>query len=110
MGAPSLTQFHRGKGGRPPTPIARFPFPGAFKQTTEKSHRLLQEPAANKALSGFSTSQNQSGFRPRVLGGVRFIESTIRSSEKSNSPCRLKCAHVAAEPLDRKSTRLNSSH
>ena len=72
---------------------------GAFKQTTEKSHRNLWKPAASKALSGFSTSQDQLGFSPIFLGGVRFMESTIRSSEKSNSPCRLKCAHVAAEPL-----------
>lgn len=33
------------------------------------------------------------------MEGVKPIESTIRSSEKSNSPCRLKCAQVATEPL-----------
>jgi len=26
------------------------------------------------------------------------MESTIRSSEKSNSPCKLKCCQVTAEP------------
>ena len=36
---------------------------------------------------------------PGFLGGVKPIESIIRSSEKSNSPCRLKCAQVATEPL-----------
>jgi hypothetical protein len=34
------------------------------------------------------------------LGKAKPIESTIHSSEKSNSPRRLKCFQVAADPYD----------
>jgi hypothetical protein len=41
----------------------------------------------------------RSPARPVFWGAAKPMESTIRSSEKSNSPCRLKCRHVDMDPL-----------
>jgi hypothetical protein len=55
MGAPSLTQFHRGKGGRPPTPAARFPFPAEQlrKLRQRKFHDVIRKRKMPNFLDEF---------------------------------------------------------
>ena len=54
--------------------------------------------ASGSGLCRFWLSRFQSSSKAGFLGVARPSESTIRSSEKSNSPWRLKCCQVTAEP------------
>lgn len=44
-----------------------------------------------------SISHSQPGFQAGLSGNTKPIEPIIRSSEKSNSPYRLKCTQAATE-------------
>ena len=72
---------------------------GAFKQTTQKFHRIFGKPLSIIGFCQFRPSQFSAHSKAGFLGDAASpMESTIRSSEKSNSPCKLKCCQVTAEP------------
>ena len=75
------------------------PKEGAFKQTTQKFHRIFGKPLSIIGFCQFRPSQFSAHSKAGFLGDAASpMESTIRSSEKSNSPCKLKCCQVTAEP------------
>jgi hypothetical protein len=72
---------------------------GAFKQTTQKFHRIFGKPLSIIGFCQFRPSQFSAHSKAGFLGDAASpMESTNRSSEKSNSPCKLKCCQVTAEP------------
>jgi hypothetical protein len=71
---------------------------GEFKQTTAKSHRISSKRLSSNQFFQFVISQFWPYSKAGFLGRARPMESAIRSSEKSNSPCKLQCFQVAAEP------------
>src|SRR5258708_490508 len=81
-------------------PLCRHPaLRGAFKQTTKKFHRIFGKPLSIIGFCQFRPSQFSAHSKAGFLGDAASpMESTIRSSEKSNSPCKLKCCQVTAEP------------
>jgi hypothetical protein len=76
-----------------------YPKCSAFKQTTQKFHRIFGKPLSIIGFCQFRPSQFSAHSKAGFLGDAASpMESTIRSSEKSNSPCKLKCCQVTAEP------------
>jgi len=70
---------------------------GANKQKALKFHEILAKLLFIKAYRRFSTSQILADFKGRFLRAYNPMESTIFSSEKSYSPCKLKWLHRMTE-------------
>ena len=70
---------------------------GANKQKALKFHEILAKLLFIKAYRRFSTSQILADFKDRFLRAYNPMESTIFSSEKSYSPCKLKWLHRMTE-------------
>ena len=70
---------------------------GVNQQTASKFHGILLNRLYRKPRRRFSTSQNQPIFIGIFLGTPNPIESIIFSSEKSYSPCKLKCPQRITE-------------
>ena len=70
---------------------------GANKQKALKFHGILANLLSRKAYRRFSISQILAAFRGGFLRAYNPMESTIFSSEKSYSPCKLKWLHRITE-------------
>ena len=72
---------------------------GFFQQRYVKRHEIWHKSAYTQRDMAFCSSQNQTAFRPLILGGLMPAESRSFSSEKSYSPSRLICCQDTTEPF-----------